>query len=289
MNASLCRRSHLLALVVVMIALALYAAPVPQARAQAAPPDWYSWNFKIDFPGASPRVIMTSYWGVNGVPISQPVAVTGSAQADISGRCRVVGSLPITAGTASFNGSSYIRCALPASEVSAMGEHCSGSGAPFFWGAVRGTIAAGSTRNPLFTLSNSTTRSLVSAFSLPRSGATVQTQFQLPLATYTSAAWSLNAGENRVLMSSDGPSIASIRTSFAANNWLNFMGSVTSPARSLVGNWAEPAMMYWTTPRQPEGYRVSNTFDVGYNMSDGTYFAGTMSDGEFDPPGCTAK
>jgi hypothetical protein len=286
MNASLCRRYKLLAVVAAIIALALYAAP--QARAQTTP-DWYSWQFKIDFPGASPRVIMTSYWGVNGVPISQPVAVTGSAQADISSRCKVVGSLPITAGAASFNGSSYIRCALPASEVSAMGEHCSASGAPFFWSAIRGTIATGSIRNPIFTLSNSTNHTLVSAFSLPRNGATAQSQLRLPLATYTSAAWSLNTGENRVLMSSDGPSIASIRTTFAASNWLNFMGSVTSPARSLVGNWAEPALMYWTTARQPEGYRVSNTFDVGYNMSDGSYFVGTMSDGEFDPPGCTAK
>ncbi|MBX0329067.1 hypothetical protein K2Z83_15415 [Oscillochloris sp. ZM17-4] len=289
MDVSSYHRSKLLALIAAIIALTLCAAPAPQAQAQPAPPDWYAWHLKVDFPGPSPRVIMTSYWGLSAPTLNQPVSVTGSSQLDISTRCTVVGSLPVVAGTATFDGSSYIRCRIPSSAVSAMDEQCAGSSAPFFWGALRGTIAPGSISNPIFTLSNSVTHTPVSAFSLPSNGVTAQSSLRLPSTTYTSAAWNLNAAENRVLMSSDGVSIAEITSYFAADSWLSFMNTISSPNRTKVGNWAEPSLMYWQTSRKPEGYRLSDTFDIGYNPATGSYFAGTMSDGEFDPPGCTAK
>lgn len=293
MNAPFRRRYRLLALITTLVALALYMAPAPAAQAQASPPDWYAWHFKVSFPGPSPQVIMTSYWGTEAPSINQPVSVTGAGQIDISGFCTIVGNLPIAAGTATFNGSSYIRCRLPSAEVGKMGEQCSASNGPFFWSALRGTITPGSTSNPIFTLSDSASRTPAAAFALPSNGGSAKSRQLMPLASYTSTAWSLSPVENRVLMGSDGVSIQEIAKDIEnyvpTGGWLSFMGAINVANRLRVSNWAEQSGQYWQTSRSSEGYLVSDTFDIGYNPFSGATFAGTMSDGEFDPPGCLAK
>lgn len=288
MNAHLYRRYRLLAAIAALVALALYAAPARPASAQATP-DWYAWNLKIDFPGAAPRVILTTYQGEGG--ITTPAAVTSESMVDISGDCRSFGGLTVGGGKATFAANAYIRCRLPASAIPR--DQCSTKMSPFYWAAARLKINAASVSNPIFELVNGSSNT-TARFSLPVSGGKGRSQLILPGASYLSAQWNLGATDNRVVMGAGGPSIVSVSNSFAADGWLSFLTKpqwqsfMNGLPANKVGSWSEPQMTGWQGNRVAESWPDTQDIYIGYSPSGGTYFTGTMWDGEIDP-GCTAK
>jgi hypothetical protein len=279
-------RYQLLVALAALIAVALCAAPA--ARAQTKP-DWYAWNLKVDFPGSAPRVLLTNYQGVGG--FTSPAAVTSQSTIDISSDCRTFGGLTVGGGKATFAANGYIRCKLPPAFLT--GDRCTPKMGPFYWFATRALIDPTSISNPIFELVDGASAT-TARFSLPISGGRGQTQLVLPGATYLSAAWDRGTADNRVLMGPNGPSVISISDTFAVSNWLgfltkpgwkNFMNTVAS---NKLGNWSEPQMAGWTTNRALEQWPDARSIYIGYSPSNGTYFTGTMWDGEVDP-GCTAK
>lgn len=288
MNAPFRRRYRLLALAAALIAFALYAAPAPQARAQTVSPDWFAWNLKVDFPNSSPRAILTIYEGVD----DNPAAVTAESAYDISANCQTFGGLSVAGGAATFAANGYIRCRLP-NTVAALADKCSSRMGPFYWFATKVAIGPGSVSNPIAELVSPAGGSSA-RFSLPRSGATAQTQLNLPGASYLSGQWDVATSDNRVLFGTNGPSIVSVADHFAAESWLgfltppgwdSFMGGV---AANKVANWSEPQMAGWQGGRTREGWPNARFVYIGHSPSAGTYFTGTMWDIEVDP-GCTAK
>lgn len=293
------RRAAVLAVAVAAAILAL----VPGASAQEQPaPGWYGWGVKFKVQNGAPRVTFTVYVARGG---ATPTVIASDTD-DITSSCVPRGSGSISYGTSSatFDGASYLRCALPSwADASDQlgyplpsGEmSCPAGGAPT-WGDVEGrprTTVTGTL--PLFDASSVGLR-----LSLVSTG--TQAQARLDLArvlggaytSYDSPRWTVsNTANARAVVGLHGRGIVAVADTF---RWLDYL---TSPAwrpfyqasvtGARVGSWVESPGAASST-QAGRDYELGTTggpLYIGYSPASGRFFDGTIGPGGVGgDPGC---
>ncbi|MFO7170938.1 MAG: hypothetical protein DIU80_023175 [Chloroflexota bacterium] len=270
-----------------LIGVALAAAALQPARAQASEQPWYAWHLKVDFPDRSPlprqpRIIYTAYT-VKGSPAN----VVSWSQTDISSNCAVVGALSYDQdGYAIFNGASYIRCPLPPKPPGAI---CS---VGMFWLAADVRLTQQRRVNPLFEGARAGTSQFF--LSVPRDGGTARTRLEIGGQSYTTSPWTASSWSdgNRVLFGAEGSLMADVVGYFETQgmDWLGFMDGWEQYFDPYVTggklmHLVQSPSATWETSHGPLSSDAQHVY-IGYSPSTGTYFNGGLRSGEIDPPGC---
>jgi hypothetical protein len=294
-------RRHAIALAITLLALAV--ATIPSTRAQAAAAtNWFGWGVKIRFANGMPKVSYATYIGTN----TPSPTVQQAGLRDISASCTTVGTVtyPNTT-TARFNGSSYVRCALPSGrdELLKLGYtppsgdtsfiSCPVGGGPFWADASINGMRVITGTYPLFDLSDLGVR-----MNLQISGGSARTQLQAAsrlqapgtFASYNSPYWAINSTSNHVVMGWYGSAIVPVADNFAwfdymsSPNWRTFYNGVGG---TNLGSWYEAPVttqQISTTGKYEVGLS-RGTLYIGYSPATGTYYTGNISAGGVEP-GC---
>lgn len=294
-------RRHAILLAIALFALA--AAAIPSTRVQAATTtNWFGWGVKIRFANSMPQVSYVTYIGTNTpTPAVQQIGLR-----DISASCTTVGTVGYpNAATARFNGSSYIRCALPSGrdELLKLGYTppsgdgsfiaCPIGGGPFWADASVSGMQVITGTYPLFDASDLGVRMNVQI-----NGGSARTQIQAAtrlqapatFASYNSPYWPINGTSNHAVMGWYGKGIVAVADSFAwfdylsSPSWRTFYNGVGG---TNLGYWYEAPVTQQQLPTSGK-YEVGlsrGTLYIGYSPSSGTYYTGNLSAGGLEP-GC---
>lgn len=300
MSKHAARRPSLLASTLLLLVLLVAHAPVTSAQ-QALTYDWFGWGVNVNFQQSTWKVRYVTYLGSNTAPHVREEIVE-----DISADCVEVGgklSYP-TAGSAYFDGSVYLKCALPSTreKLLELGFTPPGDGsfcicqlgnAPFWVdGQVRQLNTVGTM--PFLDAGDRGVR-----VNLLVNATTARTRLEVarPLPAgpllYTSPAWPVDAAGNRTLVGWYGKGIVAVADYFNALNyltnpdWRTFLQTqVTGP---MIGSWHESSATTISGTRQLTGtHRMglnAGFLYVGYSPATGQYLTGEVDRGGIDP-GC---
>jgi len=296
------RRTAALALVALGAALALL--PGTAAAKQAPAGAWFGWGtkFRVDANGA-PKVTFVAYVAEDGTPIR----VLASKETDLA--CDELGNGSITydgvAGTAAFDGASYLACQLPSWEeaTSEIGYDlpdtgecmvCATGGAPI-WGDMAVTPALGvSGTMPIIDASDAGIR-----LSVETTGATAHSRLDIDrvlgttsINTYRSSNWDIATSPlAHTVVGMEGDGIVAIADYF---NWLDYLTGTWRPwfksvvEGAKVGSWEEETtspQKGTVTGRQYELGVDGGELYIGYSPDSGDFFQGTLGPGGIEP-GC---
>jgi hypothetical protein len=288
---------------VTIAVLAAVLALVPAASAEQKPtPGWYGWGVKFKVENGAPKVTFTVYVAQDG---ATPQVIASDTD-DITSSCvaRGSGSITYSANSATFDGASYLRCALPSwADASYQlgyplpsGEmSCPAGGAPT-WGDFEARPRASVTGTmPLLDASSVGLR-----LSLVSNGTQAQARLDIArvlggaFSSYDSPRWTVSSNANaRAVVGLHGRGIVAVADNFG---WLNYL---TSPAwrtfyranvtGTRVGSWVESpgAASSNQAGRDYELGTTGGPLYIGYSPASGRYFDGTIGPGgTTEDPGC---
>ena len=294
-------RSAVLAIAALLAALALL--PSAAAAKEAPPGAWFGWGAKFRVENGAPVVTFITYVAEDGTP------VRFLAEHDAPLNCVEQGNGSITydavAGTAEFDGASYLECALPSWEeaTSAIGYDlpdtgecmvCATGGAPI-WGDMAVTPALGvSGTMPIIDASDAGIR-----LSVESTGVTARSRLDVDrvlgttsINTYRSSTWDIATSPlARSVVGMEGDGIVAVATHFdwlgyLTGNWQPWFKSAVEGAR--VGSWEEGTtspQKGTVTGRQYELGVDGGSLYIGYSPDSGDYFQGVIGPGGLEP-GC---